>query len=254
MQVSITAKSLPALKDRKRIDYRDAAFPSLQGDPADRVLMVKDGEAVAVGFADSDEELELRIYRPLDFFGDITTVKGRFHTASVKAQTDCTVSPGIKRALLAPGDSATEFSPEMNSVALSGLFRFQDVSHPCKASFCSLPMLQVLSIESGIFYSVLRKLEMEFRRRSGRSSTVDNSIVSLHSQAKEGEESGDGGTWNCSGTTEEVEEGNKAAVPKETESNQETSTTLAIPEQEKTLVDQELIERLLQEDTERVCY
>ncbi|CDI73672.1 CAMP-dependent protein kinase regulatory subunit, putative [Eimeria praecox] len=172
-----------------------------KGDSANRVLMVKDGEAVAVGFTDSDEELELRIYRPLDFFGDITTVKGRYHTAAVKAQTDCTV----------------------------------------------------LSIESDIFYSVLRKLEMEFRRRSGRSSTVDSIIVSLHNQAKEGEANeGDRDSKNSSGSTEEASEDATAFQSEGPEGTQATSTALAIPEQEKTLVDQELIDRLLQEDTERM--
>ena len=69
-----------------------ASPPVLQGESANRVLMVKDGEAVAVGLTDTDEEVELRIYEPLDFFGDITKAKSRSHTASVKAQTDCTVS------------------------------------------------------------------------------------------------------------------------------------------------------------------
>lgn len=54
--------------------------------------MVKDGEAAAVGFADIDDEVEIRVFRSLDFFGDITTVQGRSHTASVRARTDCTVS------------------------------------------------------------------------------------------------------------------------------------------------------------------
>ncbi|CDJ36672.1 CAMP-dependent protein kinase regulatory subunit, putative [Eimeria mitis] len=172
-----------------------------KGDSANRVLMVKDGEAVAVGLTDTDEELELRIYEPLDFFGDITTVKGRSHTASVKAQTDCTV----------------------------------------------------LSIESDIFYSVLRKLEMEFRRRTGRSSTVDSIIVSMHSRAKIGVVSeGDRDTEDYASIPAEASGAATAFLSDYPEGNPATSTTLAIPEQEKTLVDQELIERLLQEDTERM--
>ncbi|CDJ50796.1 CAMP-dependent protein kinase regulatory subunit, putative [Eimeria brunetti] len=171
------------------------------GDAVNRVLMVKDGEAVAVGLTDTDEELELRIYEPLDFFGDITTVKGRFHTASVKAQTDCTV----------------------------------------------------LSIENDIFYSVLRKLETEFRRRSGRSSTVDSSIVSLHSRAKIGDvNGGDQDTRNSLGIAEVVSQNSNIFLSEDSEGINAVSLGLAIPEQEQTLVDQELIERLLQEDTERM--
>ncbi|CDJ66729.1 CAMP-dependent protein kinase regulatory subunit, putative [Eimeria necatrix] len=179
------------------------------GETASRVLMVKDGEAAAVGFADIDDEVEIRVFRSLDFFGDITTVKGRSHTASVRARTDCTV----------------------------------------------------LSIDSDVFYSVLRKLEMEFRRRSGRSATVDCSIMNLHSRA--GHVNALEDDPNSRSPSEALEEdlgGDKPSLGESLESSQITSTalaiptqeeTLAIPTQEKTLVDHDLIERLLQEDTER---
>lgn len=60
--------------------------------------MVKDGEAVAVGLKRSGEEVEVRVYRPLDFFGDGTLAKGRSHTAFVKARTKCTVSSSLLRS------------------------------------------------------------------------------------------------------------------------------------------------------------
>ena len=55
-------------------------------------MRVKDGEAVAVGLNGSKDEIEVRVYRPLDFFGDGTLVTGQPHTASVRARTACTVS------------------------------------------------------------------------------------------------------------------------------------------------------------------
>lgn len=87
---------------------------AVQGANADRVLMVKDGEAVAVVLNDSQEEVEVRVYRPLDFFGDGTTVKKRAHTASVRARTGCTV--GIKAFF----EKALRFAPTITGVFLFG--------------------------------------------------------------------------------------------------------------------------------------
>lgn len=94
------------IKDFGRHDP-DVVAPLSQGDDANRVLMVKDGEAVAVGIKGSDEEVEVRVYRPLDFFGDGTIVKGRAHTASVRARTKCTVSLTI-RATRVPRSDQTD--------------------------------------------------------------------------------------------------------------------------------------------------
>ncbi|KAL8432543.1 hypothetical protein ACSSS7_004540 [Eimeria intestinalis] len=170
-----------------------------QGDDADHVLMVKDGEAVAVGLKSSDEEVEVRVYRPLDFFGDGTIVKNRLHTASVRARTKCTI----------------------------------------------------LSIESAVFYNILQKLETEFRRRSGRSSTVEGGYLESQNISTEGASEDESGLPDSSVTTEEKSEDGGLSKTSEASQPRELNTPVAATPREETLVDSELIERLLQEEATR---
>ncbi|OEH80348.1 CAMP-dependent protein kinase regulatory [Cyclospora cayetanensis] len=171
-----------------------------EGDPANRVLMVKDGEAVALGLRTSKEEVEIRVYRPLDFFGDGTLIKSHTHTASVRARTDCTV----------------------------------------------------LWMGSNIFYGVLRTLETEFRRRNGRATTLESGVMELQSQPSAGTTAGDELASMQSGALADEDIRNVPLVGAQQESQEPESLATAIPAQEKTLVDAELIEKLLQEETERM--
>ncbi|KAL8453899.1 hypothetical protein Emed_000610 [Eimeria media] len=184
---------------RKRTFHPDEEIIA-KGDDADHVLMVKDGEAVAVGLKSSDEEVEVRVYRPLDFFGDGTIVKGRVHTASVRARTNCTI----------------------------------------------------LSIESEVFYNILQKLEMEFRRRSGRSSTVEGGYLESQAISTESASEDESGQADSSVTTEERPEDEELSVTSETSHTQELSTPVPTTPHTENLVDSELIERLLEEETTRM--
>ncbi|KAL8445957.1 hypothetical protein Emag_004922 [Eimeria magna] len=169
---------------RKRTFHPDEEIIA-KGDDADHVLMVKDGEAVAVGLKSSDEEVEVRVYRPLDFFGDGTIVKGRVHTASVRARTKCT------------------------------------------------------------------KLEIEFRRRSGRSSTVEGGYLDSQNISTEGASEEESGLPDSSVTTEERPEDEEVSMTSEIFQPEELNTPVATTPHKETLVDSELIERLLQEETTR---
>ncbi|KAL8429108.1 hypothetical protein Efla_003161 [Eimeria flavescens] len=171
-----------------------------KGDPADHVLMVKDGEAVAVGLDPSAEEVEVRVYRPLDFFGDGTMLKGRVHTASVRARTQCTI----------------------------------------------------LSIESEVFYSVLQKLETEFRRRSGRTATVEGGYTEPQGLSPDVSYTDDSPLPDSSPSTEDRQEEEIISNSSETPDVKEDSNSSAAAAHEETLVDSELIERLLEEETTRM--
>ncbi|KAL8272870.1 hypothetical protein Esti_003179 [Eimeria stiedai] len=184
---------------RKRTFHPDEEIIA-KGDDADHVLMVKDGEAVAVGLKSSHEEVEVRVYRPLDFFGDGNIVKGRVHTASVRARTKCTI----------------------------------------------------LSIESEVFYNILQKLETEFRRRSGRSSTVEAGYLQKQNIGTGGPSEEELGPRDSSVTTEERSEDEKLSVTSEMSQPGEIDMPVAATPRKETLVDSELIERLLQEEATRM--
>lgn len=109
-------------------------------------------------------------------------------------------------------------------------------------------------MDSVIFYSALQRLEMEFRRRNGRASTVDSSLLELQSESREPSTvDRDLSSRSSSGATEEdADWKDKSAATEDSGGRQLAAAAPATPTQEKTLVDSELIEKLLQEDTDRV--
>lgn len=114
-------------------------------------------------------------------------------------------------------------------------------------------VFQVLFVESEIFYSVLQKLEAEFRRRNGRSSTVDSKFMEQQDRSAEEKSNPNDSSLSNSSTVAADEAENRSCTAGAMQLGEgQSNITAASQTQEENFVDSELIEKLLQEDSDRV--
>lgn len=105
-----------------------------------------------------------------------------------------------------------------------------------------------------MFYGILQNLEAEFRRRNGRATTVDSWVMEFQSEATASTDLSDSHSSDVA-TFNDQNRRIKPVLVEEPDDDQLASTALAIPPQKKRPVDSELIEKLLQEETDRVrCF